>query len=199
VIIAALLLGATGFTAADFFPLKEGRRATYEERGVTFAMTTDVVGAESEIGTEKGIQVITFQNNKPLNSTFYRVDPDAVMLLGYSKENPLPIPMPVFKIGPKRTTWEYLGANGSTKEAEGMLVTGESEIKAPKDVMGQKADILEVKITAKIGGGPAQETVEQKATYAKGIGLIELTSKTRVGKRSIESTLKLVKLENPGG
>jgi hypothetical protein len=197
VILAALLLA--GLTAADFFPLPEGRRATYEERGIGFIVTTDVVGPKVDYGSDRATQVITFQNSKPLNTAFYRVEQDAVYLLGYDKDNPLPSPMPVFKMGEKKTTWEFRGATGATKESELVEATGEAEIKPAKEFLGQKVQFLEVKITAKVGVGPAAEIVEQKAAYAKGIGLVELTSKTRVGKRSVESTLKLVKLENLGG
>lgn len=198
-ILAALLVGTTFVGANDFFPLTEGRRATYEESGAGFAITTDVVGAEVDYGSNKATQVITFQNSKPLNTAFYKVEGDAVYLLGYDKDSPLPVPMPVFKMGMKKTTWEYQGATGASKESEFVEAKGESELKPAKEFLGRKSEFLEVKITAKVGVGPAAEIVEQKAAYAKGIGLVELTTKTRVGKRSVESVLKLVKLEYPGG
>ncbi len=198
-LLAALCATAVGLTAGDFFPLTEGRKLTYEEKSVTYSVTTDVVGKEEAIGTQRGVHVTTFQNTKAVGHAFYRVDPDAVYLLAYAKENPLPTPMPLFKLGTKKTTWEFGGVTGIKEGSEGMKLKGESELKGLKDVLGLKVEVLEVKISAEVGVGASREIVEQHATYAKGIGLVELTSKTTVGKRSADSSLKLVKVENPGG
>ena len=198
-LVAALCATTFGLTAADFFPLPEGRKSTYEEKSVTYSVTTDVVGKEEEIGQQRGIQVTTFQNNKAISHAYYRVDADAVYLLAYAKENPLPTPMPLFKLGTKKTTWEFGGVTGVREGSEGMKLKGESELKGVQEVLGQKVEVLLVKITAEVGFGASKEIVEQQATYAKGIGLVELTSKTRVGKRSADSSLKLVKVESPGG
>jgi hypothetical protein len=199
-ILAALLaMPVIGYTAADFFPLPEGRRATYEEKSLTFSVTTDVIGKTVTINHMEAVQVTTLQNSKEISFAFYKVDNDAVWLVAYSKENPLPTPMPIFKIGEKKTTWEYAGITGIKEGAEGMHLKGESQLKPARDVLGQKVECLEVKITATVGGGASREIVEQVATYGKGIGLVELTSKTRVGKRSVDSSLKLIKVENAGG
>ena len=198
-ILAALCATAVGLTPADFFPLTEGRKSTYEEKSVTYSVTTDVVGKEEEIGHHKGTHVTTFQNEKAISHAYYRIDSDGVYLLAYALENPLPTPMPLFKMGAKKTVWEFGGVTGTKEGAEGMKLKGESELKGQKEVFGQKVDVLEVKITAEVGFGASREIVEQQATYAKGIGLVELVSKTRVGKKSAESSLKLVKFETPGG
>ncbi len=198
-ILAALCATSIGLTAGDFFPLNEGRKSTYEEKSISYSVTTDVVGKEETIGSQRGVQVTTWQNNKEISHAFYRVESDAVYLLAYSKQNPLPTPMPLFKLGTKRAVWEFGGVTGTKEGAEGMKIKGESELKGLREVLGQKVEVLEVKITAEVGLGASKEIVEQIATYAKGIGLVELTSKTRVSKRSADSSLKLVKVENPGG
>ncbi|MEZ0327859.1 MAG: hypothetical protein ACAH95_18335 [Fimbriimonas sp.] len=198
-LLAAICATSIGLTAGDFFPLTEGRKSTYEEKSLTYSVTTDVVGKEEEIGRQKGIHVTTYQGAKDISHAFYRVDTDAVYLLAYAKENPLPTPMPLFKLGTKKTTWEFGGITGVKDGSEGMQIKGESELKGLKEVLGEKVEVLQVKITAEVGSGASKEIVEQQATYAKGIGLVELTSKTRIGKRSAESSLKLVKVESPGG
>jgi hypothetical protein len=198
-ILAALIATTAGLTAADFFPLPEGRKSTYEEKSIAYSVTTDLVGKVEEIGNDKGTRVTTFQNNKEISSAFYRVEPDAVYLLAYAKENPLPTAMPLFKMGVKKTVWEFGGVTGTKEGSEAMKIKGESELKGTREVLGEKREVLVVKITAEVGYGASREIVEQLATYAKGIGLVELTSKTRVGKRSAESSLKLVRIEYPGG
>ena len=201
-----LVLAATvGFTPADFFPLSMGRRAVFEERSVVPSITTDVVSETVTIGGRKAVKVTTFNgsepkpSDKPISTAFYAAEADAVYLVSYSTDDPLPLPMPILKVGEKKLTWDYEGPASSNRVAEPVKMKSESQLLPPRDVLGSKVDILEVKSTATMGAGAARETIEQRSTYAKGIGLIELTSKTTVGKRSVESSLKLIKVQTPGG
>jgi hypothetical protein len=78
-----------------------------------------------------------------------------------------------------------------------MSMEGESRLKGSGEFLGRKVSLLEVKIKASVGGGKAQEHVTQTALYAKGIGLVELTSVTKIGRREAKNVLRLTKFEEP--
>ncbi|MBZ0212663.1 MAG: hypothetical protein K8H99_02580, partial [Nitrospirae bacterium] len=50
---------------------------------------------------------------------------------------------------------------------------------------------------ATMGGGETATTVKQRAVYARGIGLVEMTNEGRIGRNVHKRTLTLVRFE-PG-
>lgn len=188
------------YSAADFFPLKAGSRRTYEEKSIQTSVTTDVVETPVEIKGVMTIPVTTLQNGTKVNTAYYRVDADGVAIVAYDPTNPLPKPLPVMKVaGLEKLVWEpWEGPSSGDKMAEPLSVKGESQLlKGERDVLGKKVPILQVKIVATLGGGAAREQIEQVALYGKGIGLVELTSTTKIAKRKAVSVLKLTKIEEP--
>lgn len=200
-LIAATLSFAPAptFSASDYFPLKVGRRMTYEEKSLQSGMTTDVVEEPVDVKGVMTTPVATYQGGNKVNTAYYRVDAEGVAIIAYDPERPLPEPLPVLKVaGTEKMTWEFKGAGSAEKLAEPLAMKGESQVlKAEREVLGKKVQVLQVKINAFVGGGKAREEIEQVAIYGKGVGLVELTSTTKIGKRKAVSILKLTKIEEP--
>jgi hypothetical protein len=195
----AFTSGSATFSASDYFPLRTGSRMTYEEKSLQSGTTVDVVEAPVEINFVKVVPVTTFQNGSKVNTTYYRVDEDGVAIYAYDVKAPLPKPLPVLKVaGAEKVAWRHEGPATTEQVAEAMVMTGEAQmLKTDREVLGKKVPAIQVKIVAIIGGGRAREEIEQVSVYGKGIGLIESTSTTKIGKRKAVSTLKLIKIEEP--
>ncbi|MGV3617582.1 MAG: hypothetical protein ACO1SV_19835 [Fimbriimonas sp.] len=185
--------------ASDYFPLVPGTRTTYEEKTLESVVTTDVVEAPVEIAGVMTTPVTTYQYGKRVNTAYYRVDADSVSIIAYDKANPLPTPLPILKMpGEAKMVWDFSGPGSSEKMAEPLAMKGESEfLKTEREVFGKKVPVLQVRMTAVVGGGKAKEEIEQVAIYGKGIGLIETTSTTKINKRKAVSVLRLTKIEPP--
>lgn len=185
-------------TAEAFFPLKPGMRMTYEEKSLLNSQTVDQVSEAAEIGGVATIPVVTSQNGRTMNTTYYHVTKDGVDIVAYSVDSPLPVPLPILRIPTKgKLTWTFDGPASALAQAEPLSMRCSSEFKGEREVMGAKHKILEVTIVAKMGGGAASEQVTQTAIYAESIGLVELTSVTRVAKKEAKSQLRLTKIEGP--
>lgn len=187
-------------TARDYFPLIPGTRLVYQEKSLMASETVDIVGKEVEIAGLMTTQVKTQQNGKEINSTYYRITESAVDIVSYNQETPLPAPLPLIRLpeeGKDKISWSHSGAASSDAQAEPMSMQGTAQFKGEREFFGKKHRVLEVRIQAKVGGGKAGETITQTATYAKGIGLVELTSVTKVGRRDAKSELKLIRVEGP--
>jgi hypothetical protein len=198
VLLAALAIAPAAPSAAEYFPLRPGTRMVYEEKSLEASVTTDVVGQPVEVAGSAAVPVTTYQNGSVVNTTFYRVGPDLVSIVAHDKDHPLKSPLPVFKLpADRKSDWTFFGNIGTEKEPEGLSMKGEAQFKGEREVLGTKVPILEVRITASVGGGRSKEDVEQVAIYGKGIGLVELTSITKIGKRKAASVLRLTKIETP--
>jgi len=195
-LIAATFI-ADNATANDFFPLAPGSRRMYEEKltGEAPKMNYDEVHAEVDVKGVPAVRVATVEDGKEITNTYYKVDKSSAWIIGNDIEHPLPKPMPILQFGDKPMKWSYEGPSDDSKLPEPITLTGESRILPDRMVLGKKVSILEVKLTSAMGGGSAQERVEQVALYGKGIGLVQLTSKTMVGKRKVSNELKLIQVE----
>lgn len=204
-LVAGALLAApqetTGATASEYFPLKARMQMMYSEKSLQNAMTKDVIGEPVQVSGETAVPVITFQNDQKINATYYRVSGDSVMVVAYDVASPLPKPMPVLMMPPARGTrkWEFEGPASSDKVAEPVIMRAQSQFKGEREVLGKKVPVLEVRITASVGGGKAKEEVEQVSIYGKGIGLIETTSTTRIARQRATSVIRLIRIEEPQG
>lgn len=201
-LIAAATLSCFGthaeLTAADFMNLKPGARHFYEEKSMRSSTSEDEVGRPIEITGKMATPVITRQNGRTINTTYYRVDTDGVYIVGYDPATPLPSPLPIFKFaGKQKVTWAFDGPTGAGKEAEMMQMAGEAQQKGERTVLGKKVAVLEVHIKAVVGRGITAEQVDQVALYGEGVGLFQLTSTTRINKAKAVSEVRLVKTEEP--
>jgi hypothetical protein len=196
-LIVASLTQATP-TAADFFSLLPGTTRTFvdvDNEG-TNTMTTDEVLEPITIGGKQAIPVVTRDQGKQVSTTYYHVDPAAVYLLGYNPKHLLGKPMPVLEFDGKPGKWVYSGTSSDDKNAEAIDLKCESKLTGSQDVLGQRRPTLEARVIATVGSGKNQETIEQVATYAAGVGLIELRNITRVvHNKPATETRRLTKLE----
>jgi len=193
-LIAASFI-AESFSPADFFPLVPGSRRTYEEKLDRVTLNTDEVGIPETVKTITAIPVVTTEGGKAISKTYYQVDSSGVWIVATNVDHPLPKPIPILQISGEKTKWSYEGPTDDSKQAEAIAMEAESRILPDREILGKKVAILEVKLTTAVGGGLAQEKSEQTALYGKGIGLVQLVSKTKVGKKTVTNELKLVKIE----
>lgn len=191
--------GPLPFSAADYFPTRPGRRLTYEEKSLMASTTTDVFEEPVEIGGVMAVPVTTLQNGQKMNTAYYRVDANVVSSLGYDKDRPLPTPMPVLKVSDtEKIKWDFAGPMSADQVAEPVVIRGEAQVlKDPREVLGKKVSVLQVKMVITVGTGKAREEVEQVSIYGKGIGLVESSSTTKIAKRKAVNTLKLTAIEEP--
>lgn len=199
-LIAASLLKDNP-SVAEFFPLTPGARRTYEEKGRGSAVSVDEVGAPETVSGAPATPVVTKESGRAISKTYYRLEGSTLFIVAMDKEHPLPKPLPILQFNGEKTNWSYEGPSDDTKAAEPIFMTGEAKLAGERTFMGKKVATLEVKLVTTVGGGRAQEKIEQVAIYGRGIGLLEATAKTRVGRNAATSTLKLVKVEEaqPGG
>jgi hypothetical protein len=198
-LLAVALLAPSQPQAAEFFPLVPGTKWHYEEIGTAGAVLyVDHVGTPEEVDGKLAVPVSAFQGNRKLDTTYYRADGEAVLIVGYQPDKPLQVPRPILRVGSGRVRWNFVGDTPFYHDPVPLRMEGEANLRGTREVLGRKVDVLEVKLTAKVGGdaGTALD-IRQTTLYGRGIGMIEMTEVGKVGKSSHRRTLKLVKFE-PG-
>lgn len=200
--LCATVLG--GLTPADFFPATPGTKRIYQERGASSSETIDTVRARQTIRGNEYIPVITTVNGIEVRTTYFRLDRDALFIVAYAPQRPndplelLKHPVPVFKLPTdnKEARWQY--DVSLQKGMSDVHMEGTAKLGGKKSVLGKEVETLELKINATVGAGPTQEKVTQNAIYGRGVGLIENRTKSTIGRTSVESVVKLVRIELPG-
>jgi len=196
-LILAVTLKAS--TAGDFFPLKPGSTFTYEEKGSSVQLTR-TIGDALDMGGVTVTPITDRTIGSSAATTYYRVDSDQVLIVGYDVKHMMVTPMPLFKVGSDKVTWDYSGTTKTGPEGERLLARGESHAAGQREVLGKKVDVIEVKQQTLLGVGMSSETFEQKMIFGRGIGLIEWTNKTTLGnnkKKSNVSTYRLIDIQEP--
>jgi len=193
-LILALTLQAK--VAGDYFPVKTGTTFTYEQKGNALQLTR-MIGAPLDMGGVPVIPVTERQGEGAGSTTYYRVDSDQVAIVAYDVKHPLTVPMPLFRVGTGNVVWDYTGKTKTGPEGERLLAHGEAKAAGQREVLGKKVDVIEVKMVAQMGIGMTGLKFDQRAIYAKGIGLVEWTSKTTLGnsKKPDQSSYKLVDMQ----
>jgi hypothetical protein len=184
-------------SAADYFPLSPGMKWDYETTGDGAGFYSQVVGGSIDIEGTMMAPINIIIGNKVVQTTFYRITPGGVHVLGSDPKAFLATPHPVFVIEPKGAKWSFEGPSpyeGDTVAR--MRVNGQSKAVGPRTYLGEKRDCLEVKTETKIGLSEASATViKHTAIYAKGLGLAELDETIQQGKRHLKRQVKLIKFE----
>jgi len=193
-LLLALLQSPSPPKAVDFFPVVPGTVRTFTDG--TSETTTDEVEAPVDIGGTLATPIVGRDGRKRVISTsYYRIDGDTVYLVGYDVKHPLPRAMPILQFNGKPGKWLFDGGASDAQDAEALHLSGETKLLRDRLVFGQKRATIQVTIRAEIGGGPSGEHDEQVAIYAQGVGLIELTSKAKVGRDSNTTIRRLEKVE----
>lgn len=180
--------------AEDYFPLKPGTKWEYsEDNKFSKKSYVDTVLEPVEIASQLAYPIQTTENGQPLEKVYYRASGDTVFIVAYDKEKPLPSPRPLFKVGTGKSNWEYRGTTPFYEDLVPLEVKGSASAKGRRTAIGLTVDCIEVKFEAQLMAAPGMVLKSnQTAIYGKGIGLLEMTEKTTVDRKSEERKLKLV-------
>lgn len=188
-------LGDAPLTAADFFPVVPGTVRSYMDSADTLVISIDEVGAPVDFGGAQATPIAGKDGKKLIGTSYYRVEPNAVYLVGYDPKHPLPQPMPVLEYDGKPDKWSFDGTTSAGTDGDSLHLDGQSKRIPDQEVLGHMLPAIEVTMRATIGVGKNQEHDEQIAVYAKGVGLVQLITKTKVGRRTQSATRRLTKIE----
>lgn len=199
-LLVCLAAAPTAADPTDFFPLQPGNKWVYREEA-RFSVNTvqDEVLEPVEIGGLKAFPVESTQEGKVIETVYYRVAGDTIYIVAYDPKTPLDPPRPLFKLGERRETWDYVGLTPFLKDLVPIKVRGESAPKGKRKVLGQEVECLEVKFDAQLGRTTDDRVdVKQTSIYGKGIGAVEMTGKTLIGRESLNSKLTLLEFKPAG-
>jgi len=198
-LLALAILVPAKIDAADYFPLAPGTKWVYQEttKGA-IGIVTDEVKPPELVGEESAFPIETRQEGVVLDKVYYRMTPDAVLIVAYDAKKPLESPRPAFRIGNEKLNWTYVGTVSVMGDSVPVTVKGVSTPKGKRKVLDRDVECIEVLLEARMGGsGPGGMETKQTAIYGKGIGLVEMTSRNKAGRRTEESKLKLLEF-TPG-
>lgn len=200
ILASLLVLGLAGpsqVLAEEYFPLTPGTRWTYREEGkFSTKAYDDLVLPAVEVGGQPAVPIQTSEGGRVLETVYYRALGDTILIVAYDAKKPLETPRPLFKVGPKKETWEFQGTTPFYEDLVPLEVKGESSPKGRRKVLEKDADCIEVKFEAQMMAAPGMVLKSnQTALYAKGIGLFEMTEKTVIGKNTDQRKLKLVSFQ----
>lgn len=198
--LAALALSLSPLqSASDFFPLEAGTKWVYQEsRGRASAIVTDVAKAPVMVGGGLATPVETRIEGALAETIYYRLTGDTAFIVAYDLKKPLETPRPAFRIASGKTTWEYQGVASIADEQMPLRVTGTSEPKGKRKILGVERECVEVKLEASVGPeGQTPVITRQTVLYARGLGLVEMNAKSTMGRKTEETKLKLVEFVPP--
>ncbi len=185
--------------ASDYFPLVPGTKWTYQESGErTKFMIVDEVKAPSAIGGRQAFPIVSTLDGRLLETRYYRIEGDTVLLVAFDKQKPLTVPHPILKVGDHKTVWEFTGVTPFMNSLAEFAFKADSERKGKRSILGREAECVEVRINGIVdGGGGTKLESRQTAVYAKGIGLVEMRERRVIARNTVESTVRLVQFEAP--
>jgi len=183
----------------EFFPLVPGTRRIYQQKGGDGTQLENFVGKPLDMGGAQAIPVTETQAGQPPKTTYYKLGDGEVTIVAYDIKHPLPAAMPILKLGPGKVEWDFHGATQTGPQGERMLGHGEARSIGMKEVLGKKVDLVEVKLNTQVGSGMSSLIFEQKTIYGRGLGVVEMNTKVRLGKtkQTMETSIKLVSVEPP--
>jgi hypothetical protein len=181
-------------SVADYFPLVRGMSWEYSESGAYGGVTHEEVGEPETIDGLTSYPIVQRMAGKEVGRTYYRIDSNTVYIVAYEAGKPLAVPQPILKAAEGRTTWEFTGQSYFLNEPVDITMKATAVRKLQMMVLGEKRDAIEVKYEGQVGKNVGTALrVNQVAYYAKGIGLVEMTSENIAGKQKSKSQLKLLK------
>jgi len=198
-LLAISVLASTNQVGAkDFFPLEPGMSWSYEVTGDAGGAYIQEVGSPMDVGGTMRTPLVIKIGGKVVQTAFYDIAPSAIYVLGHDPKAFFEHPQPVFQLEGKGSKWEFEGPSPyEDDKVARMRVKGQSKLVGSKTVLGEKRECLEVDTETKIGLSESTATVfKRQATYAAGVGLVEMTENVQLGKRSQKRKVKLVKFES---
>lgn len=198
-IVVCLAATLTAPSVGDYFPTVPGTKWTYvESSDVKLEYTDEVLAPETVLG-ESTIPIVTRRKGEVLGTNFYQIGGDTVYLYAIRKDLALPTPQPFLKVGSGESSWTF---SGQTPYGNGLLP---AEFKGTTKPSGKvkfgdaEYDALKVVIDARIveGGGLLTIKSHSEATYAKGIGMVEMSETVAYTKTKASRKVKLLSFEPP--
>ncbi|MDI9638940.1 hypothetical protein QPK87_27960 [Kamptonema cortianum] len=196
------LLLAPDERVSDYYPLVPGSKWTYEEvtkigRDKFTRIYTDRVGEAVEINDQKAIPIFSKGPDGSESAIYHMVTESAVWVVAFDPAKPLPNPYPILQVSGSRERWVFEGMTQFMHDFVPMKLEGNSYSGGTKTVLGDKLSTMWAETKAVIQAAETGTTAmfassESKALYAKGIGLVEMTSKETIGKTKSERTRKIV-------
>jgi len=198
--ILTLVLASSlqSYAASEFFPVVNGTVATFQEVGSTFQLVR-AVGKALDMGGVPVVPITETETGKSGATVYYKVDADAVSIVASDLKHPLSPPLPIFRIGSKKVEWDYEGKTMTGPQGERLVEHGESHSIGQREFQGKKVDAIEVNLHFSRGVGLTGQEYDQRAVYARGIGLVEFSSKMKLGqsKHVTEIAYKLLSVAPP--
>ncbi len=200
--IASLALAATWLqseSAADYFPTKPGTSWTYENKGEDAGRTRDIAKGKVKVGELDAEAIETRQGQVVLMSTFYRVANDGVWIVAFDPKMPLDEPYPLFMMPTdKPAEWTFNGRTQYVNDFVPLKMRGKATRIRSKKVFGEEKPCIEVILEASVeAAADVVVRTTQKMVYAKGIGMVSMSSKTLISKNTISRDTQLIEFEAP--
>ncbi len=183
-------------TASDFFPTTPGIVRVYKDSR-TDTLLTNTVRTALDAGGAQIIPITEDFGGATSITTYYKVEGSQVVIYAFDVNHPLPSPMPIFRIGDGKIAWDFQGKTATGTSGEALRLHGQTEPGGQRTVLGKKVDVILSKVAWVQGVGLAEVAYDEKAVYARGLGLVERTTIQYLGKKKIQNTYKLISFE-PG-
>jgi len=178
---------------SEYFPLNPGDAWVYEDSGAGGdAVTTDTVHDPIEIKGIKVFPVVSTTDEKEAGRVYYRLGEGEVTIVAFKKSEPLSKPYAIVKT-PDMGNWHYQGETFMLGAPMDLILDGKVKNAGTVEFDGKKVEAIEVRLEARIMeefGTPW--TVTQVAIYGKGIGLIRMDSTTKLPRKTLKVTRKLI-------
>lgn len=183
---------------ADYFPGVPGAKYRYTTTTSDgeVVKTVDTVKAAEDLDGVKVTPVESSVKGKVFSVQYYRLDGNSLVLVKRDQEEVSP-EMVALKVGPGVEKWVWTGKDARMD----MTLHFECRSKGMKEVLGSKREIVELKVDGEMKLGAAMIKFRQAATYAKGIGMVEMLEE-QLGKDKRSRTVKLDSYDvpaTPGG
>ncbi|MBI1756265.1 MAG: hypothetical protein HYR64_04060 [Fimbriimonas ginsengisoli] len=184
-----------------FFPLVEGTRLVYDDTVRPGAWVTNEVGKSETVRGKPASPIRSTSQGQDLGAVFYRTEGDSVLIVGHGAATPYPQPWPLFRLpeGKREATWSYEGDMPVFGEPMAMQLSGKAVLGGRRKVLDRDVDVLLVEIDITASSGEVVVKNHQSCMYAREIGLVEMKEVARVAGQPREHTIKLVRIETPGG
>jgi hypothetical protein len=185
-IVALISMSQPAPVVTDYFPVEVGSKWVYTDTlNKIDSKCEDSVVAKTQINGQELIGIHSKIDERHFETTYYRVDSDRVMLMGFDPKKLLAKPYAVFAMATKgEMKWTHNGETMIFDELAPMTMKCSAKPLGSYKFKGQVISAIEVRLNAEVDLGPkTKATSEQVAIYGKGIGLIELRETGKYGRQ----------------
>lgn len=174
----------------EYFPLRPGDEYVYMEEASRIRTTfVDRIGQPVEIGGRTAFPITTLLAGQAVLTSYFAYEGDAVVNVAIDPKQPFASPYPIFRVGDKAIKWEFVGTAPVGETSTMIQLKAESRRTRTRDLLGARRETVQVAITFESADGVR---TKQVATYAAGIGLVDLEDNVQVGRIRSKRTRKLV-------